>query len=175
MIQAVYKVVEAVNFKPIIVITGYDELSIRNTLKDKNVTFVHNDEWQLGMSHSIKKGILALSRDISGCIIILGDMPLITDSILQKLKNTFTEYHGEKIVYPLVKNRQANPVIFPRKFFEKILTISGDKGCKSILKHHPEECIPQFMKSEEILIDCDTKKDYIELLSKTKGKENVSL
>jgi len=170
MIDAVCEIVETADFSPILVITGYDEQNVKLALNDRNVEFVHNHEWQLGMSSSIKKGILALPKDVFGCIIILGDMPLVSDTILIRLKKTFLEFQGKKIIYPIHNNCQANPVLFPRKYFKEILSISGDKGCKSILRDFPADSISVPVKSNGVIIDCDTKNDFSKLLNKMEGK-----
>ena len=72
----------------------------------------------------------------------------------------FNYHQGGKIVFPLYGDRQANPVIFPKKYFHEILTANGDHGCKKILKKYPGDGIGVSVESDEVVLDCDTKDDY---------------
>lgn len=173
MIDRICKSVEAADFNPILVVIGFEKNSVRFALKDRNVEFIHNEEWQRGMSTSIKKGISSLPRDVSGSLIVLGDMPFISTLTFLRLKSVFEEYNGKKIIYPTYHSHQANPVLFPKKYFDEILSISGDRGCKSILERHKKDSITFPVTSDEVILDCDTKEDYLRLLKKTKELQNV--
>ena len=121
---------------------------------------VYNNDWKQGMASSIYMGISTLSEDIQGSMIVLGDMPLITHLTLDLLIGEFKNHGGGKIVYPLYENRQANPVIFPKKYFQEILSSNGDRGCKKVLKKYPDDAIGIPIESDEVVLDCDTQDDY---------------
>ncbi|MEE9166924.1 MAG: nucleotidyltransferase family protein [Candidatus Neomarinimicrobiota bacterium] len=167
MIKLVCASVEAAGYDPIIVVTGYERSLIRSTLKRNQVLFVHNDAWETGMSGSIRTGITTLPTEVDGCAIVLGDMPLVKVDTLRTLRVTFDRKKGAKIVYPLSGNRQGNPVLFPKTYFTEIMSISSDQRCKSILNHHIESAVPVELISDDVLIDCDTQRDYLRLLEKT--------
>jgi len=59
--------------------------------------------------------------------------------------------------------KSGNPVIFPRKYCYKILSTTGDRGCKKILKQYPENAIGVPVSSKEVVLDCDTPDDYLKL------------
>ena len=174
MIDRICKSVEAADFNPVFVVTGFEKKSVRFALKDRNVEFIHNRDWQSGMSTSIKKGISSLPREVSGSLIVLGDMPFISTLTLLRLKSVFEENKGKKIIYPTYHNHQANPVLFPKRYFVEILSITGDRGCKSILECHKKESITFPVTSDEVVLDCDTKEDYLRLLKKAKELQNVA-
>ena len=96
----------------------------------------------------------------------MGDMPLVTVETLDGLVNQFCIHEGDRIVYPLYSDRQANPVIFPRKYFSEILSSKGDRGCKKVLKQYPDDAIRIPINSDEVILDCDTKDDYLRIISK---------
>lgn len=164
MILSVCRNVLSAGYDPTIVVTGYDEQNIQLALKSVDAHIVHNNGWNRGMSGSIQTGVAALPEDAPGCLIMLGDMPLVSVDTLKTLKDTFLASAGKKITYPLFKGRQANPVMFPKHYFHEILSISGDEGCKSVLQSHSDQSLALTMTSAEVVTDCDTQQDYARLL-----------
>ena len=150
-------------FEPIIVVTGYDDEHVRETLKGRNVEFVHNEAWKAGMAGSISTGVAALPKSVDGNLIVLGDMPFLTPSTLDILRKEFISNFGERIIYPSHDGQQANPVLFPKRYFGEIITAEGEKGCKSVLKKHAEDAVPVTIESNDVILDCDTKEDYFQL------------
>ena len=110
---------------------------------------------------SIYAGMSRLNNNIDGNLIVLGDMPLISVQTINILINTFKKNEGRNIVYPQYNSKQANPVIFPRKYFSEILISNGDRGCKKVLKKYPEDAIGININSDEVILDCDTRDDYL--------------
>ena len=123
------------------------------------------------MMSSIYKGMSRLDESVDGNIIILGDMPLITKNTLNLLIDEFKKYKGQRIVHPSYKSIQANPVIFPKKYFPDILKGSGDIGGKKVLKKYSKEAISVNVDSDEVILDCDTRDDY--LLAQMKKTNHV--
>tara|TARA_B100001123_G_C15177839_1_gene974115 strand:+ start:624 stop:1220 length:597 start_codon:yes stop_codon:yes gene_type:complete len=145
---------------PVIVVTGFENSLVEEELPREIDIIVNNNDWKRGMASSIYQGISALSRDIQGSMIVLGDMPLITKLTLDLLVGEFKNHEGGKIVYPLYDHSQANPVIFPKKYFQEILSSNGDRGCKKVLKKYPDDAIGIPIESDEVVLDCDTQDDY---------------
>ena len=160
IISHVCRTVLNTRLNPVIVVTGFENIQVEKELPKEIARIVYNDDWEKGMASSISAGISALSEDIQGSMIVLGDMPLITQLTLDLLICEFNHHQGGNIVYPLYGNRQGNPVIFPRKYFHEILTANGDRGCKKILKKYPGEGIGVSVESDEVVLDCDTQDDY---------------
>ena len=171
MILALSDAVGAAGYSPVLVVTGYDEGNIHRALKNKNVIFVHNKDWESGMSSSIIAAVSALPPAARGILIVLGDMPLIRVETLQRLKYVFEATGTRKIVYPTYEGQQANPVLFPKKHFEEILTIRDDRGCKSIVERYARESIAVPIASNEVIMDCDTEDDYLRILKEQRGKK----
>jgi len=163
IIEHACDVVAEAGFEPIIVVTGHDSENIRETLRGRNVAFVHNEAWKSGMAGSISTGVARLPEDVDGNLIVLGDMPFITPSTLDILREEFIRISGEKIIYPSHDGQQANPVLFPKKYFSEIISAKGERGCKSVLKKHPEEAVAVPIESDDVILDCDTKEDYLRM------------
>ena len=150
--------------KPVIVVTGFEHKKIEKALPKSIDQIIHNPEWEDGMAGSIYAGMSILPDTVDGNMIVLGDMPLLTTHTLKQLIEQFCVHEGKQIIYPVYSGQQANPVIFPRKYFNEILSSTGDKGCKKVLKQYPDDAVEVLVDSNEVILDCDTKDDYFRMI-----------
>ena len=151
---------------PIFIVTGYEHDKVVKLLPKSLDNIIYNKDWHKGMSSSIYKAISSLPANIDGNMIVLGDMPLITVKTLNELKSVFLSNNGEKIIYAEYFGKQANPVIFPKKYFKEMLLLKGDNGCKDIISQNRKNTLGVSVDSSEVIFDCDTKGDYSDLVSK---------
>ena len=165
LINVVCKTIIDSYLKPVFVVTGFENKKVLESLPKSIDKIIYNEDWSRGMATSINKAISSLPNNIDGNMIVLGDMPLVTVKTINKLHQVFLNNNGNKIIYADYLGKQANPVIFPRKFFDEILHLNGDKGCKKIIYKNRKSSIGVPIDSSEVIFDCDTKKDYSELVS----------
>jgi molybdenum cofactor cytidylyltransferase len=171
MIAAVIESTVESSLAPIVVVTGFGEEELTPILQGYDVTLVNNPDWMKGMSGYIRVGIEALPANTDGAFIILGDMPLLPPATLEILKDRFTRNQGHSIVYPTYQGQQGHPVLFPARFFPALLELAGDQGAKSLLTTFSSEVIDVAVDSPEILMDCDTREDYSQILSSIDKRE----
>ena len=165
LINVVCKTIIDSYLKPVFVVTGFENKKVLESLPKSIDKIVYNEEWSRGMATSINKAISSLPNNIDGNMIVLGDMPLVTVKTINNLHQVFLNNNGNKIIYADYLGKQANPVIFPRKFFDEILHLNGDKGCKKIIYKNRKNSIGVPIDSSEVIFDCDTKDDYSDLVS----------
>ena len=151
---------------PIFIVTGYEHYKVVKLLPKSLDNIIYNKDWRKGMGKSINKAISSLPANIDGNMIVLGDMPLIKVETINKLRSAFLNNNGEKIIYAEYFGKQANPVIFPKKYFKEMLLLKGDNGCKDIISQNRKNTIGVSVDSSEVIFDCDTKVDYSDLVSK---------
>jgi len=164
IVAAVVDTVVAAGFDPVVAVTGYDEGAVRAALEGCQVQFAANPHWERGLSSSLRAGLAALPPEADGTLVALGDMPLLKVGTLRRLKETFEQAGGERIVYPAYEGRQGNPVLFPRRLFPALLALEGDLGGKQIMQTDKEEALALAVDSQEVLMDCDTDDDYHTIL-----------
>ena len=164
LINVVCKTIIDSYLKPVFVVTGFENKKVVESLPKSIDKIVYNEDWSRGMATSINKAISSLPNNIDGNMIVLGDMPLVTVKTINKLHQVFLNNNGNKIIYADYLGKQANPVIFPRKFFDEILHLNGDKGCKKIIYKNRKSSIGVPIDSSEVIFDCDTKDDYSDLV-----------
>lgn len=146
---------------PIIVVLGAGYEHTKNEIDDLPVGIVRNDNWQTGMSSSIKKGLEYLLRtepDISGVVITLCDQPDITASHINLLADKFRET-GSEIVAALYSDTVGVPALFGRRFFTELLNLEGDKGAKSLIR--AQKPIFSTVQIPEAAFDIDTPEDIL--------------
>ena len=165
LINAVCQTIIDSHLEPVFVVTGFENKKVAKSLPQSIDKILYNKDWQKGMAQSINKAIISLPKNIDGNMIILGDMPLIKVETIEILIEAFLRYNGKKIIYANHLGKQANPVIFPKKYFNEILLLDGDIGCKNIITQNIENSFGVTIDSSEVIFDCDTKKDYSELVS----------
>lgn len=166
MIAAVVDTIAAGDFRPVVVVSGYDETALRQALAGRQVQFVSNAHWEQGLSSSLRAGIAALPKGTRGAAIMLGDMPLLQVATLEALKDCFKAQGGEKIVYPTYHGQQGNPVFFPRRLFPELRALQGDMGARKLLRDLDiNDAVAVPVATHEVLEDCDTDDDYTHILA----------
>ena len=150
--------------KPVIVVTGFQHRAVEKALPGMIDQIAYNPNWKQGMAGSIYTGMSLLPDTVDGNMIVLGDMPLLTTHTLNRLIEQFCVHEGKQIIYPVYSGQQANPVIFPKKYFNEILSSTGDKGCKKVLIQYPDDAVEVLVDSDEVILDCDTKDDYFRMI-----------
>jgi molybdenum cofactor cytidylyltransferase len=117
----------------VVVVTGCDHLLIEKALEGLSLRFAHNLSWTRGVGSSIAVGVMALGSQALGAFIVPGDMPFLTSDLLKDLMATFKS-SGASIVYPTtLAGEQRNPVLWPRRFFPLLGSLSGRGGAKHLL------------------------------------------
>ena len=144
----------------IVIVLGYEHLKIKTKLlKSKKINFVINKNYKKGMSSSIKTGLKKLPKNNKGFLIVLGDMPNITKTTINKICLSITRSDKE-IILPKFKNRTGNPIGFKHSMIKNIYKIKGDRGAKNIIKKNNKKIKFLNINSKSILTNLNTKRDF---------------
>jgi molybdenum cofactor cytidylyltransferase len=144
----------------IIIVLGFEHLKIKTKLlKSKKINFVINKNYKKGMSSSIKTGLKKLPKNNKGFLIVLGDMPNITKTIINKICLSITRSDKE-IILPKFKNRTGNPIGFKQSMIKNIYKIKGDRGAKNIIKKNNKKIKFLNINSKSILVNLNTKRNF---------------
>ena len=140
------------------VVIGNDAPQMRRELEDLPVSVVENQNWQTGMSSSIRAGLDDLrGHDLDGVLIMLCDQPFVTAGILNDLITTHSKT-GKPIVASRYDTIQGVPAFFSRELFKELTLLSADEGARRIIAKHPE--LVATINFPEGAIDIDTPHDY---------------
>lgn len=108
----------------------------------------------LGMGHSLAAGVAALVEERFRAIaVMLGDMPWIADASLRHLAESADV---DRIVFPLHDGQRGHPVLFGRRYWQEMMTLTGDQGARRVLEDHEEAWLGLEVDDPGVLRDADT-------------------
>jgi molybdenum cofactor cytidylyltransferase len=144
----------------VVVVTGWDEPRIAATLEDLSARRVYNKNWRSGIGTSVAAGVAALRPDIEGAFVVPGDMARLNSILLGYLARAFEEVGRRVVVFPVTADGdQRNPVLWPRRYFEKLMRLSGPQGAKGLLQSPEVARLAVPIEDEATLEDIDTLDD----------------
>ena len=150
----------AVDTEEVIVVTGYEADRLAPFLSLLPVRIVHNADYGLGMSTSIRAGVLAARGAVGIC---LADMPFIDPGTVKTLVQTL-ELRSDSIILPFFQGQPGHPVLFGERFKEELIHLDGDKGARSIIETHGDDVVRVDTRDPGILRDIDTVEEYQQAL-----------
>jgi len=142
--------------RPILVVTGHHADGVAAALGGRPVQLVPAPDYADGLSASLRAGIAAVPPEAGAAIVCLGDMPLVTGRMIDRLLETYDPDEGRLIVAPIAGGKLGNPVLWDRRFFREILALTGDTGARKLLDRHAEHLATVDLGSEAVLRDFDT-------------------
>lgn len=142
--------------RPILVVLGHQAEEIERALPGRPVQFVYAADYAKGLAASLKAGIAAVPAEAGAAIVCLGDMPLVTASIINRLISAYNPDEGRLIVLPTFRGKQGNPMLWDRRYFAEIMALEGDSGARHLLAQHLEQVAEVEMGSDAVLRDADT-------------------
>jgi molybdenum cofactor cytidylyltransferase len=141
---------------PVIVVTGHQRDKVEAALRGLNVRFAHNPDYAEGLGTSLRTGIAAVPDNADGAVVLLGDMPQIDAKLVDKLITAFDPERGALVVVPTIEGRRGNPVVWARRFFTDLMSITGDVGARHIIGNVPEAVAEVPVTDTSVTMDVDT-------------------
>lgn len=132
---------------------------IKNSLISTKIEIIFNPNFENGLSSSIVSGIKYiedLTINYNSVLIMLADQPEVNSNYLNKLIKRYIR-NPQQIITSNYKDKAGVPTIFPKKYFNQLLQLSGDKGAKEFLSK--QSSIIK-IEQESPLIDLDTYTEY---------------
>lgn len=160
LLRRTAEVALATDCYPVVMVIGANKAPIAPEIIDLPLTVIDNPMWHEGMSTSVKMGMAGLYmtyKEVEAVLIMVCDQPYVSVSLLERMIEV---YRTKKP--PIVACKYGEeigvPVLFDRKLFDELLTLSGDKGAKPIVMNHLDEAY--LVTFEAGSIDLDTPEDY---------------
>ncbi|HEY2071702.1 MAG TPA: molybdopterin-binding/glycosyltransferase family 2 protein [Rhizomicrobium sp.] len=141
---------------PVLVVTGNQAGAVEASLKDLSVRFVRNERFAEGLSTSLKAGVAAAPEDCDGVVVLLGDMPGVSATLIGRMIAAFSPEDGRAIVVASHGGKRGNPVLWARRFFPEIATLEGDIGAKALIAANEELVCEVEAGDDAPLADIDT-------------------
>lgn len=144
----------------IVMVTGHQaalvEQAVLASRPTREIRIVRSAGYASGLSASLRTGIDAVPVRAGAALICLGDMPLVTADMIDRIIAAYDPDTGRAIVVPTCHGRFGNPVLWDRRFFAEIGALSGDAGARALLDRHADQLCKVEIGGSAILLDFDT-------------------
>ena len=125
-----------------------------------DVEIIENPNHKAGIGSSISAGIQRLPESVVGALILPGDMPFMTATVLTRLTRVFWTGGARRVIVPVTAlGEQRNPVLWPRAWFPKLRRLNADKGAKSLIPGDPADRRDIVIEHEDVFRDIDRPMD----------------
>lgn len=163
ILESIIDQVKEIHADQICIVTGFYHHQIVEKILDDQIRLVYNEDWEEGISGSIKKGLAYLLNQnsrIDSVLILVADQPFITSSLLHDIIELQTKTN-KGIVAASYAGVAGTPVLFQRHYISNLEKLVGDKGARSILHQYQDDLVTIDFPLGEI--DIDTEADYLKL------------
>ncbi len=135
LLRYIVDIAVASKIDDIYAVTGYQQDQITQTLKDAQVSFIHNSEFNSGIASSIRSAVRELQEDYDGLLFITCDQLYLTSEILNEL---IAQYQSNPLHITCCQYEVGYgiPACFDKQYFEELLLLEGDVGAKKIIDTH---------------------------------------
>ena len=148
----------------VVVTLGANIEIMRKQIEDLSIQIAENNNWETGMSSSIRSGLeklLADANEPEAVILMVCDQPFADDKLLEEIISAYKEKNS-LIVACEYQNTLGVPALFDKTLFPELLALDSSAGAKQLIKKHRAQTAEiSFPKG---VFDIDTPKDYENLI-----------
>lgn len=151
-----------------VVVLGAGREKIEEALTGSSVLFCTNRNYKKGMLSSIQQGVKSIPPGSDGCLVVLGDQPMITPEIIDSIIDAYSNTQ-KGIVVPVYEKRRGHPVLIDRKYWNDIDALDPEVGLRDLIWKFPDDITEVEIDEEAIVRDIDDRDDYRYELNKIKN------
>ncbi len=142
-----------------LVVLGSDEDKVIEKIDDLPVKITVNTNFREGMLSSIQWGFESLPEKTRAVLVVLGDQPSISSSVINKIIDAYNQTE-KGIVLPVYNKKRGHPVLIDMKYRDEVKQLSSDIGMHELIHNHAEDVLEVEVGTQRILNDIDTVEDY---------------
>lgn len=128
----------------VILVLGHHFEKIQKVLNKKihhpRIEIVINPQYPMGLSRSLRSGLLAAKGSFPSVMFLLGDQPMLDAKTINMLLDRFWNSERE-ICVPVCRGKRGNPTVFSHKYYDQLLQIKGDIGARKVLEKYASHII----------------------------------
>lgn len=142
---------------PVVVVVGHEAEEVRTLLDLSTCDAVLNPDHEQGIQTSVRAGVDALGEDVGALVVILADMPSVTDEMIATVVRHYRA-GAAPLVVSLYGTVNAPPVLYDRALFGELRAMNAGCG-KEVVRRHEGEA-EMITWPEESLRGIDAPEDY---------------
>ena len=158
--QRVIATFHQAGIEKIVMVTGYQAVTLERHLSGSGVIFLRNDRYETTqMFDSVKIGLEYLMDKCDRVLFTPVDVPLFTAGTVRKLLNS-----GAALACPVCDGQQGHPLLISAALLPKILADCGEQGLKGAVSRCGAALTAVAVNDPGTLRDADTPEDYSALV-----------
>jgi len=150
----------AAGLDPLVVVVGFDSDRVADLLASRPCRLVTNPTHELGMHSSAAAAAKAVAQEADALVILLADMPLVTISMLRKIKAEYLST-SSRLVVSRYGDVVAPPTLFDRALFPRLQALRGGSVKALVEEFWQDAAVIEWSPSR--LRDIDTPDDFAAL------------
>ena len=104
-------------------------------------------------------GVAAADKETDGYLILLGDQPMVSDALINRLISVFQK-GGKGLLIPVFRGKRGHPVLIGSKYKDEIKILNPEVGLRELFLKHQDDIQEIEVESDDVLKDIDTPDDY---------------
>jgi molybdenum cofactor cytidylyltransferase len=137
LLELIVNQANASGLDEVLVVLGAEADQIRKRVDFGRAFVIINRDHATGMASSLRAGIAALDAEIDRAVVILGDQPAITSSMLDELVD-LQQRSGLPAAALSFDGLLHPPVVLARALWPDLRALEGDVGCRALIRQRPE-------------------------------------
>lgn len=139
LLQAVVDAVARWPVDTVVVVLGAHAEEILDAVNFGDAVVAINEDWAEGIASSLRVGLDILGRSAVAqrVFVALGDQPEIPAEVPELLVEA-AEWSDRPALVPVYRYERANPVLFDRRLWHRLMALEGDHGAADLLRSHPD-------------------------------------
>jgi len=133
-------------------------------LKHKKVKDVYNKDYNFGQTSSLKAGLMALSSDCEGFLILPVDFPFIHQELVDQLIKKFLDSRP-LVLIPSYQGKKGHPPIVSIRLRNEILAMENSVGLNTLFRKYKDEVALFSVEDKSVIQTFNTQEEWDRLKS----------
>lgn len=146
--------------RPVVVVLGHQAEQVAPLLAGLPVRIAINPAPEAGMAGSLAAGIAAVAGTAPAAFILLGDMPHVRPSTLDRLAEALDAAPARSVAVPVHGGQRGHPVLWRSRHFPELVRLTGDRGGRELIARAGNALLELPVDDPGILADYDRPEDF---------------
>ncbi|MBL3704160.1 NTP transferase domain-containing protein [Sulfitobacter sp. BDSS02] len=114
-----------------------------------------------GMNASIRAGFAALPEGTERAMVLLADLPELTENDLNEVIHAAVSHRESSIIRGMTEDgKQGHPIIFTAPLFPELTRLTGDSGGREVVAQNADSIALVPLPGQHARLDLDTPEDW---------------